>query len=44
VTSSEKGTKITPQTHTLKFEILEISQWKEFHIAIFPLDGCGTLF
>ena len=31
---SEKGTKIAPQTHIQKFEILEISFWNGFHGVI----------
>ena len=38
VTFSEKRTRITPQTHVQKLEILVISQWNRFHCAILPLD------
>jgi len=38
VAFSEKGTKITSQTHIGKFEIFEISLWNQFQSAVFPLD------
>ena len=44
VTFSEKGTKITHQTHIWKFEILETLLWNQFHSAIFPLDWHATFF
>ena len=44
MTFSEKGTKIPPQTHIRKFEIIEISLWNPFQSAVYPLDWCGTLF
>ena len=37
VTFSEKGIRITPQTHIQKFKILKISLWNQFHRAVFPL-------
>jgi len=43
VTFSEKGTKITTQTHIREFETLKISLWNQFHSAVFPLGWCGTL-
>jgi len=30
--------KVTPKNHIRKFEILEISQWNQFHSAIFPFN------
>ena len=38
LTFSKKGTKMAPQTHILKFEILEILSWHPFNNADFPLD------
>ena len=41
---SKKGTKITPQSHIQKFDILELSLWNRL-VQVFPLtDGWGKLF
>jgi hypothetical protein len=41
---SKKGTKITPQSHIQKFDILELSLWNRLVRVFLLTDGWGKLF